>query len=150
MVGGDERWTILEHLKEHFGSAAGRITGRSSSASSDLLELMREVVSNAAPLLIKAFYEACCALQRDGIEPPDADVINRVLAKHGVPFAIQAPNLVALDADAIIAVSAKSESLARQAQDLIHRTNPRRLIRIEGWGRPEDQSGRRDVHLQER
>ncbi|RYG98506.1 MAG: hypothetical protein EON58_06945 [Alphaproteobacteria bacterium] len=91
------RYGIIEEFKRHFCGPAGRPYASSSSeswAESDLYELMKQASANA-PLFIEAFCNACQKLAHsDGLDVPDAVVINGILHDHHVGYEIHGDALV--------------------------------------------------------
>lgn len=136
-----DRYSILEHFKKHFASAAGEAYYRSSDTSwaeTDLDRLMRQAGTNA-PFFIKAFYDACEALlQRDpDTAVPDIARINRVLAENGAGYEIRESQLVATSHQQPVPVPQQTPSLDHQARALIEgalAASDRALA--EGHGRP--------------
>lgn len=123
---GDSRQSILEHFKSYFASAAGCTSSGSSSASwaeTDLHGYMSDSAANA-PMFIEAFYDACESLQRahPGYAIPDANMINRALAKHSAGYQIQPPHLVSQNIQEAVPVSEKPSSLDEQAQEIIQQS----------------------------
>lgn len=120
---GDSRQSILEHFKSYFASAAGTTSSWSSSTSwaeSDLDSYMSDAAANA-PMFIEAFYDACESLQRahPDYAVPDADMINRALAKHNAGYQIQPPDLISQNAHEVIQVTEEPSTLDEQAQEII-------------------------------
>ena len=92
----DEQYQrTLEHFKTFFARLGDAVDSWSSSASwaeTDLLSLMQDATANA-PLFIEVFYDGWEVSRNQGLDVPDTDVMNDVLAKHGVPFRIEPPDL---------------------------------------------------------
>ena len=117
----------LERFKTFFARAGGAVDNRSSSAGwaeSDLLGLMHDATANP-PLFIEAFYDGWEASRNQDLEVPDADVLNGVLVKHGVPFRIAPPDLEAVGAEnatVIIPVPENPPTLAERAVVVLQRS----------------------------
>jgi len=115
------RFGIIEDFKRDFCGPAGRPYSMSSSeswAESDLYELMRQAAANA-PLFIEAFYDGCQKLaQKDGLDVPDAIVINRILHDHHAGYEIHGDTLVEVGHHVAAPTSVPS-SLNQQAGELI-------------------------------
>ena len=123
ICGQGRRWTILEHFKRHFASAAERDYVASSSedwASSDLDRDMSEAAENA-PLFIEAFFRACAELKRThpGMALPDVARLNRILADADAGFQIDFPSLIATREHLAISVPEQTPSLEHKARELI-------------------------------
>jgi hypothetical protein len=120
------RQHILEHYKRFFADAAGRPSYTSSSlswAESDLRDYMGEAGAKA-PMFIEAFYDAGNSMNRANPEiiVPDVESINYILAKHGIGYEIQLPNLVSRNPQQSIPVPERPASLDEQAHDIIQRS----------------------------
>jgi hypothetical protein len=94
----DRRQEVLEHFKSYFGRAAGTTPSWSSSeswAETDLRAYANEAAKQA-PLFIEAFYDACRSFEAEDSElfAPDAEMINEILERHSVGYAIRPPHLV--------------------------------------------------------
>ena len=130
----------LERFKTFFARAGDAVDGWSSSASwaeTDLLSLMQDATANA-PLFIKAFYDGWEASRNEDLDVPDTDVMNGVLAKHGVPFRIEPPDLRPVGADnavVVIPVPEAPPTLAEQAVVVLQRSLERSE---ELWARGHD------------
>lgn len=132
---------ILEHFKRHFCAAIGTMHIRSSNiswAETDLHSYMQQAAQNA-PLFIEAFWDACNTLKNKNPEYyiPDAAMINNVLQKHGVGFAIEPPNLVLRENEApLVAVPESPPTLAEKAIE-VFQVSLRRSEQLlsEGHGR---------------
>ena len=115
-----QRQRTLERFKTFFARAGDGVESVSSSASwaeTDLLSLMEDATANA-PLFIEAFYNGWEASRHQGLDVPDTDVMNGMLAKHGVPFMIEPPDLKPVGVDnatVVIPVPESPPSLAEQA-----------------------------------
>lgn len=118
-----DTWTILEHFKEYFCTAAGAsYTGSSSMswAESDLHGSMRRAAENAA-LFIEAFHDACESLRQCNEEyyAPDSAMINAVCTKHQIGYEIQPPHLILRETQpALVAVPQQPPTLAETAVTL--------------------------------
>ncbi len=91
-----ERWQLFEMFKMYFAQAAGVQYFRSSDsgwAKTHLEDLMFKAAKNA-PLFIEAFWDACDEARQAGAAGPDADALNRVLAKHRTGFEVHPPRLI--------------------------------------------------------
>ena len=117
----------LERFKTFFGRVSDADDAWSSSAGwaeTDLLSRMQDATANA-PLFIEAFYDGWEASRNQGLDVPDTDVMNDVLAKHDVPFRIEPPDLKPVGADNVTVVIPVPESpptLAEQAVVLLQRS----------------------------
>ena len=117
----------LERFKSFFARAGDAVDNWSSNASwaeTDLLNFMQDVTANA-PLFIEAFYDGWEASRNDGLAVPDTDVLNDVLASHGVPFRIEPPDLTSVGADnaaVVIPVPERPPTLAEQAVVVLQRS----------------------------
>ena len=117
----------LERFKGFFAPVAGAVHSWSSSANwaeTDLLSFMENATANA-PLFIEAFYEGWEASRNQDLAVPDTDVMNEVLAKHGVPFRIEPPNLTPVGGDnatVVIPVQERPPTLAEQAVVVFQRS----------------------------
>ena len=98
----DEQYQrTLERFKTFFARVGDAVDSWSSNASwaeTDLLSLMQDATANA-PLFIEAFYDGWEASRNKGLDVPDTGVMNDALAKHGVPFRIEPPDLKPVGAD---------------------------------------------------
>lgn len=117
------RYSILEHFKSHFCSAAGIPYHRSTSeswAASDLESRIEDAGVNAA-VFIEAFYDACEKLKaRDAdIAVPDINRINRILFDNGSPYQIDPPNLISTQSAVQINLPEQLPSLDSQVQKII-------------------------------
>ena len=137
----------LERFKTSFALAGDAVDGWSSSASwaeTDLLSLMQDATANA-PLFIEAFYEGWEASRDEGLDVPDTDVMNGVLAKHGVPFRIEPPDLRPVGADnavVVIPVPETPPTLAEQAVVVLQRSLERSE---ELWARGRDREAVQEI-----
>ena len=117
----------LERFKSVFARAGNAVDNWSSSASwaeTDLFSFMQDATANA-PLFIEAFYDGWEASRNDGLAVPDTDVLNDVLANHGVPFRIEPPDLTPVGADnaaVVIPVPERPPTLAEQAVVVLQRS----------------------------
>lgn len=121
LAGQDDRKAILEHFKAFFANAAGFTSYYSSNVSwaeSDLDDYMGKAASNA-PLFIEAFYDACTALQEQGLAVPDINRMNRILYENDAGYEIRPPNLIAHNPSAPIEVTPRVPSLDQQARELV-------------------------------
>ena len=78
-----------------------------------------------APLFIEAFYDGCEASRNQNLAVPDMDVMNDVLASHGVPFRIEPPDLTPMGGDnaaVVIPVPERPPTLAEQAVVVLQRS----------------------------
>ena len=126
-VQDEEYQRTLERFKTLFaraGDAGDAWSSNASWAETDLLGLMHGATANP-PLFIEAFYDGWEASRNQGLEVPDTDVLNGVLAKHGVPFRIEPPDLKAVGAEnatVIIPVPESPPTLAEQAVVVLQRS----------------------------
>ena len=127
----DERYQrTLERFKTFFARASGAIDNQSSNAGwaeSDLHGLMHDATANP-PLFIEAFYDGWEASRNQGLDVPDADVLNGVLAKHEVRFRIEPPDLKAVGAEnstVVIPVPESPPTLAERAVAVLQRSAER-------------------------
>ncbi|MBN2093083.1 hypothetical protein JW964_25895 [candidate division KSB1 bacterium] len=136
-----DRQTVLEHFKGYFCSAAGASHNWSSSASwaqIDLCTYAEEAAQNA-PLFIEAFFDACQTFS--GQDPdayaPDIDMINEVLARHGVGYTIKPPRLEPREnAATVILVAAPPPTLAERAVAILQESLTRsEQLLLQGRGR---------------
>ena len=123
-----QRQRILERFKAFFAPVAGAVYSRSTSASwaaTDLRRFMEDATANA-PLFIEAFYDGWEALRNQGLAVPDTDDMNDVLARHGVPFRIEPPDLTPVEGDnaaaVVIPVPERPPTLAEQAVVVLQRS----------------------------
>lgn len=123
---------VLEHFKLHFSIAANKSHVKSSDeswAESDLKRDMDEVRNNA-PLFIEAFYDALEGLRKRCPDwfIPDENMINQVLNKYEVGYAVQSSNLVLREREVPpISVPDPPQTLDERAAELFHSS----LIRSE-------------------
>ena len=112
----------LEHFKGYFAAAAGTTSTLSSSprwAQSDLDSYMKDASLNV-PLFIEAFFDACEAFRREGVDVPDVDLINRLIAENEVPYRIDPPELVFIGQGvAPVAIQDTTPSLGKQALEVL-------------------------------
>lgn len=109
-------WQVVEQCKNGFSG-----TGRSSSpdwAWSDLSRLIDSSAENA-PLFIEAFWNCCVNLEQSGLDVPDLQIINAIMAEHDAGYEIQLPNLIATRSYTPITVPRLAPSLDEQARALI-------------------------------
>jgi serine/threonine protein kinase len=95
--GTSDAWHVFETFKSAYG-----VTSSSSSsdwAVTDLISVMDAGVGNAATY-IDSYWQAITILKGEGIQVPDAEFINQILRKHGVPLTINPPNLERAASDA--------------------------------------------------
>ena len=117
----------LERFKTFFARVSDAFESRSSSAGwaeTDLLGLMHDATANP-PLFIEAFYDGWEASGNQGLDIPDTDVMNDALAKHGVPFRIEPPDLKPVGANndaVVISVPESPPTLAEKAVVLLQRS----------------------------
>lgn len=144
----DERYQrTLERFKRFFARADDAVDGWSSNASwaeTDLLSLMQDTTANP-PLFIEAFYDGWEASRDRGLDVPDTDVMNGVLAKHGVPFRIEPPDLRPVGADnttVVIPVPQSPPTLAEQAVVVLQRSLERSE---ELWARGRDREAVQEI-----
>ena len=108
----------LERFKASFAPGTVHICSSSESwAETDLLSYMDAATANA-PLFIEAFYDGCEASRDQGMAVPGTDVINDVLASHGVRFRIEPPDLIPTGRDnaaVVIPVPERPPTLAQEA-----------------------------------
>ena len=144
----DEQYKrTLERFKTFFARAGDGVGNWSSSASwaeKDLFSLMQDATANA-PLFIEAFYDGWEATRNQDLAVPDADVMNDVLAKHGVPFRIDPPDLTPVGADnaaVVIPVPKRPPTLAEQAVVVLQRSLERSE---ELWERGRDREAVQEI-----
>ena len=114
----------LERFKAFFGGAVHSWSSNDSWAETDLLSFMDAATANA-PLFIEAFYDGCEASRNQNLAVPDMDVMNDVLASHGVPFRIEPPDLTPMGGDnaaVVIPVPERPPTLAEQAVVVLQRS----------------------------
>lgn len=109
-------WGAIEQFKMRFG-------GNSESSSldwawSDLSRLMNSSADNA-PVFIEAFWDSCEDLKQAGLNVPDVQLINSILAQHEAGYEIRPPDLIATRAYAAICVPRQAQSLDEQGRTLI-------------------------------
>ena len=124
----DQRYQhTVERFKAQFAPVAGTVHSWSSNdswAETDLLGYLNAATANA-PLFIEAFYDGCEASRNQNLAVPGTDVINDVLADHGVPFRIEPPDLIPTgrdDAAVVIPVPERPPTLAEQAVVVLRRS----------------------------
>jgi hypothetical protein len=142
-----DRQEILEHFKKHFCHVTGVTHVRSSNASwaeSDLGDHMNKA-AETAPLFIEGLWDACRTLGE--INPdysaPNETVINEVLLKHNVGYAISPPKLFLRENEAaVIVVPAPPPTFTETARNLLVDSIKRcdRLL-ADGHGREAVQEG---------
>jgi hypothetical protein len=116
----ESSWAMFELFKAKF--SGGCSTSSSESwAISDLHSKMFEAASNA-PVFINAFWDSCVQVQSEHPEVgvPDADVVNRILYEHGIPYEVRPPALLARHLQTPIAVQAPEKTVGERAYALIH------------------------------
>lgn len=119
-----DRQEVLEHFKGYFCTACGASHIWSSShswAETDLWTYAREAAANA-PLFIEAFYDACESFGGDDADAwaPDVDMINEILAKHGIGYVITPPRLEPREnAVPIVPVATPPPTVAERAVDIL-------------------------------
>jgi hypothetical protein len=91
------RREVLEHFKGYFCTASGSAhywSSNTSWAQIDLETFAHDAARNA-PLFIEAFYDACQSFSGDDPDKwaPDVEMINGLLAKHGIGYEIRPPRL---------------------------------------------------------
>jgi hypothetical protein len=115
----------LEHFKDFFAAAAGTTSFWSTDvgwAETDLRRYMSQAADNP-PLFIEAFYEGCAALAAKDVAVPSVGVMNKVLAKHGLGYRIEPPQLIATDVDAgDVQVDHAQASLDIQALEVLQQS----------------------------
>ena len=117
----------LERFKSFFAPVSDAVNSRSSNAGwaeTDLFRLMQDAAENP-PLFIEAFYDGWEASHDRGLDVPDTDVMNDVLAKHRVPFRIEPPDLKPVGANndaVVISVPESPPTLAEKAVLLLERS----------------------------
>jgi hypothetical protein len=122
-----DRQEVLEHFKGYFCTASGASHSWSSSASwaeTDLWTYAHEAAANA-PLFIETFYDACNSFGGGDSDAwaPDTDMINEVLARHGIGYVIKPPRLEPReDAALIVAVATPPPTLAERAVDMLQQS----------------------------
>jgi hypothetical protein len=118
------RQKSLEHFKGYFCRASGASHVWSSSeswAETDLRTYALEAATNA-PLFIEAFYDACESFGGDDANAwaPDVDMINEILAKHGIGYVIKPPRLEPREnAAVIVSVATPPPTLAERAVEIL-------------------------------
>ena len=122
IAGQGNGWSIIELFKHKFNPGCGTSSSE-SWATSDLDRAMTTAVGNG-PKFIAAFWAGCEEVGRQypDIMLPDAGVLNRILANHGVPYEVRFPNLIARDPQATVPVEAPEKTIDERARDLIHRS----------------------------
>lgn len=115
-------WDIFELFKAKF-SGGYSASSSESWAISDLHNSMVGASSNAATF-VSAFWDGCeqVNVEHPGIGLPDADVVNRILIEHGLPFEVRPPSLLPRNPQTPIAVQAPERSVGERANDLIHKS----------------------------
>ncbi|TCV69334.1 hypothetical protein [Neorhizobium sp. S3-V5DH] len=113
-------WDIFELFKAKF-SGGYSASSSESWAISDLQNYMVAASSNAATF-ISAFWDGCeqINVEHPGIGLPDADVVNRILFEHGLPFEVRPPSLLARNPQTPVAVQTPQKSVGERATELIH------------------------------
>jgi hypothetical protein len=118
------RHEILEHFKGQFCRVAGVTHVWSSNASwaeTDLDHHMQLAAENA-PLFIEGFWDACRTLAdvNPNYSAPNEAVINEVLLRHKVGYAISPPNLLLRENEAaVIPVPELPPTFAEKARELL-------------------------------
>lgn len=135
------RQDVLEHFKGYFCFAAGASHVWSSNADwaeSDLWTYAREAAANA-PLFIEAFRDASASFVKDDTDlwAPDVELINELLARHGVGYVAKPPRLEPReDAAPVVAVAAAPPTLAETAAETLQASLARsEQLLAEGRGR---------------
>lgn len=122
MIAGQSKssWAIFELFKAKFSGRHSR-SSNESWAISDLHTAMMSAADNA-PVFIGAFWDGCTQVQASHPEVglPDADVVNKILYEHEIPFEVRPPALLARHPQAPIVVQAPEKSLGERAYALIH------------------------------
>jgi len=131
----------FEHFKGHFCDAIGTTHIRSSSTSwaeTDLRTFMEQASDNA-PMFIEAFWDACESIKQFDPEcvVPDENIINGILKKYKVGYALLPPELILLETDApLVAVSERSLTLTEKANEVLQVSlNQSEQLLHEGKGR---------------
>jgi hypothetical protein len=102
--GAPNKKDVVEAFKEEFASIAGESSSWSSSydwAVNDLSSAMDAAAKNAATF-IDAYWSALKSVERQGVQCPKLETINKLLTINGCPFEIRPPNLVKRGADAVV------------------------------------------------
>lgn len=116
---------VLEHFKLHFCIATSKTHVKSSDeswAESDLKRDMSEAAGNA-PLFIEALSDALEALRNRFPDwyVPNENIINQLLSKHNLGYAIQSSNLVLREREIPpIPVLDPPQTLEERAVELFH------------------------------
>jgi hypothetical protein len=120
-----DRQSAIEHFKGYFCTSAGVPHSWSTSdswAMTDLWTYAGQAASNA-PLFIEAFYDACQTFRGNDEEAfaPDVEMINSILVKHDIGYAIRPPRLeLREDSVPIVAVAEAPPTLAERAVEILH------------------------------
>jgi hypothetical protein len=117
-----ESWSIIELFKRKFNPGCGA-SSNESWARSDLHNFMHWAADNA-PKFIAGFWAACEQVKQEypDVGLPDADVLNRILAAHDVPYEIKLPHLVGRGLQTNVVVKAPEKSLDERAHELIRQS----------------------------
>ena len=115
---------FIEHFKGYFCAADGTAHFWSSNASWAETDLEQEMSAAAAnpPLFIEALFDASEVIRhRPGdLFASDAEIINGVCRKHGIPYEIQGANLVLREqTTVVVAVPDAPPTLAERAQTIL-------------------------------
>lgn len=133
---------MVELFKSATAAAAGTSDVTSSNEQWAIADLERNFVAAAhnPALLIESFVDACerIRLQYEELWTPDADLINAVLRKPDVPFAIEGQNLVAIEGHAApVPLPPAPVSIAQTALD-VYAGSLARAEQLLGEGRPRE------------
>lgn len=115
-------WDIFELFKGKF-SGGYSVSSNESWAISDLHKCMMAASNNAATF-VSAFWDGCEQVNSEHPEIglPDADVVNRIMFEHGLPFEVRPPALLPRNPQTPIAVQSSEKSVGERANELIHRS----------------------------
>jgi hypothetical protein len=115
-------WDIFELFKAKF-SGGYSASSNESWAISDLHKSMMAASNNAATF-VSAFWDGCeqVGAEHPGIGLPDADVVNRIMFEHGLPFEVRPPALLPRNPQTPIVVQSSEKSVGERANELIHRS----------------------------
>lgn len=137
-------WNIFELFKAKFNGARS-YSSSESWAAGDLRDGMFAASGNAA-VFISAFWAGCEQVRAEypTIGLPDADVVNRILSEHKLPYEVRPPELLPRSLHAPIAVKTPEKSIGERAIDLIqvslnqadrflHERQPRQAVQEILW-----------------
>lgn len=110
--GVDRPQTVFEDFKTAYGYTSG--SSNASWAESDLDRAMEKARENAARYVV-SFYAGLECVRDRGIGVPTVKKINRILATHGVPLAIEGQHLVLTAGDIEFAQPEDAATLSNTA-----------------------------------